>query len=155
MTPAFMSEAVRLACETMRAGKGGPFGAVIVRAGEVVGRGANQVLGTHDPTAHAEVQAIRDASRRLGQFHLKGCEIYTSCEPCPMCLGAIYWAQLDRIYYALSRHDAAAMGFSDEFLYAELAKDLARRAIPIQRVPDAGARAALEEWNRKADRILY
>lgn len=155
MNPAFMTEAVRLARETMRAGHGGPFGAVIVRAGEIVGRGANQVLATHDPTAHAEVQAIRDASGRLGQFHLKGCEIYTSCEPCPMCLAAIYWAQLDRIYYALSRRDAAAMGFSDEFLYTELAKDLSQRLIPIQQTPDPGARAALEEWNQKTDRTLY
>jgi tRNA(Arg) A34 adenosine deaminase TadA len=155
MTPTFMQEAVRLAVETMRAGQGGPFGAVIVKAGQIVGRGANQVLGTNDPTAHAEVQAIRQASRRLGQFHLKGCEIYTTCEPCPMCLGAIYWAQLDKIYFALSRQDAAAMGFSDEFLYIELVKSLDQRTIPIQRVPDSDARAALEEWNRKSDRTLY
>jgi len=155
MNSDFMQEAVRLAQETMRAGKGGPFGAVIVKAGQIVGRGANQVLGTNDPTAHAEVQAIRAASRQLGQFHLKGCEIYTSCEPCPMCLGAIYWAQLDRIYFALSRQDAAAMGFSDEFLYSELIKPLDQRTIPIQRAPDSGARSALEEWNRKADRTIY
>jgi len=155
MNTDFMQEAVRLAQETMRAGKGGPFGAVVVKAGQIVGRGANQVLSTNDPTAHAEVQAIRDASRQLGQFHLKGCEIYTSCEPCPMCLGAIYWAQLDKIHFALSRQDAAAMGFSDEFLYTELTKSLDQRTIPIVRSADSGARAALEEWSRKADRTLY
>ncbi|MEI6085392.1 MAG: nucleoside deaminase, partial [Verrucomicrobiota bacterium] len=155
MNPDFMQEAVRLAQETMRTGKGGPFGAVIVKDGQIIGRGANQVLGTNDPTAHAEVQAIRAASRQLGQFHLRGCEIYTSCEPCPMCLGAIYWAQLDKIYFALSRQDAAAMGFSDEFLYTELTKPLSQRTIPIQRAPDSGARNTLEEWNRKAGRRLY
>src|SRR6266404_1774250 len=121
---AFMRRAVELSRERMRQNAGGPFGAVIVKAGEILAEGWNKVTSTNDPTAHAEVSAIRAACARLGTFSLAGCDIYTSCEPCPMCLAAIYWARLDRIYFANSREDAAAIGFDDALIYHEVAKPI-------------------------------
>src|SRR5690348_1722263 len=119
MNPVFMQEAIRLSEQGMRAGAGGPFGAVIVKDGEIIGRGCHQVLSGKDPTAHAEVVAIRQACQKLGNFDLAGCEIYCSCEPCPMCLAAIMWARLDRVYYAAGREDAAAAGFDDQIISQE------------------------------------
>ena len=120
MDNAFMKEAIRLATENVRAGRGGPFAAVVVKDGHIIASGTNSVTSTNDPTAHAEVTAIREACRALGTFQLSGCEIYTSCEPCPMCLGAIYWARPDRVFYAATASDAAAAGFDDSFIYEEL-----------------------------------
>jgi guanine deaminase len=155
MNPTFLREAIRLSIENMRANNGGPFGAVIVRNQQIVGRGWNTVAVTNDPTAHGEVVAIRDACTRLQTFTLAGCEIYTSCEPCPMCLGAIYWARLDRIYYAAGREDAAAAGFADERLYQELALPIESRSIPMMQALRDEACAAFETWVRKANRIDY
>jgi len=151
---AFMRRAIELSRENVKRG-GGPFGAVIVRRGEVVGEGFNRVTATNDPTAHAEVVAIRDACQRLGTFSLNGCEIYTSCEPCPMCLSAIYWARIDRIWFANTKVDAAAIDFDDHFIYDELAKDAAHRAIPMQPMLREEALAAFREWQANASRIRY
>lgn len=153
--PAHMREALRLAREHMDAGEGGPFGAVVVKDGRVIARGWNQVTRQADPTAHAEVVAIRAAAAALGNFSLAGCELYTSCEPCPMCLGAIYWAHLDRVYYSATRHQAAEAGFSDEEIYEEIPKPLDERSLPLVRVlPDAGAEP-FEAWLAKDDRVPY
>lgn len=151
----FMGRAIELSVERMRSGKGGPFGAVIVKDGEIIAEGFNQVTSANDPTAHAEVTAIRAACAKLGRFDLKGCEIYTSCEPCPMCLAAIYWARLDRIHYANDRDQAAAIGFDDEFLYREIPKSIAERSIPTDRFMAQEAKAAFDEWASKADKIRY
>lgn len=151
----FMQEAIRLSIEMMRAGRGGPFGALVVRSGEIIGRGWNQVTSTHDPTAHAEIVAIREACRNAGSFHLPQAELYASCEPCPMCLSAAYWAQIDRIYYAASRDDAAQAGFVDAMLYEELAMDASRRRIPCIALGREHALAAFREWKHKPDRIPY
>ena len=150
----FMRQAIRLASESVERG-GGPFGAVIVRDGEVVAEGANSVTLHNDPTAHAEVTAIREACRRLGTFHLDGCTIYTSCEPCPMCLGAIYWAGIARVVYGNSRKDAAAIGFADDFIYDELALPLERRRLPIRPLLADEARQSFLLWERKSDRVDY
>jgi len=151
----FMQEAIRLAAEKMEAGWGGPFGAVVVYAGRVVGRGWNAVLRTHDPTAHAEIMAIREAGRALQRFHLDDCDLYTSCEPCPMCLGAIYWARLRRVYYAATRHDAASAGFIDAWLYTELTQPLKRRSIPFTPLLRDRALAVFELWRDKPDKTPY
>src|SRR4051794_6746976 len=119
MNPVFMREAIRISLEMMRANQGGPFGAVVVCDGKIIGRGCNQVPSTNDPTAHAEIVAIREACQKLKTFRLNDCELYTSCEPCPMCLAAIYWARLKKVYYGNTRKDAASIGFDDEFLYDE------------------------------------
>src|SRR5467141_1807893 len=129
MNNLFMARAIQLAVENVRSGQGGPFGAVIVNDGNIVAEGANQVTATNDPTAHAEVLAIRQACRKLGLFELKGCELYTSCEPCPMCLGAIYWARLRRIYFANTAQDAARIGFDDSFIYSQLKQSPSLRSI--------------------------
>ena len=151
----FLREAIRLAREGMITDQGGPFGSVIVRDGEIVGKGCNQVTSSNDPTAHAEVVAIRDACRNLGTFQLEGCTLYASCEPCPMCLGAIYWARPSRIVYAASHSDAAAAGFDDQFIYEELAKPREQRHIPMQQhLPDE-ANAVFREWVALAKRIPY
>jgi guanine deaminase len=150
-----MRRAIALAIDNVRAGRGGPFGAVIVRGGEIVAEGANRVTSANDPTAHAEVEAIRAACGRLATFDLAGCEIYASCEPCPMCLGAIYWARLDRIWFAGRRDDAAGAGFSDEFLYREMALPVGERAIPTAQLLADEALAAMAEWLDKTDRIPY
>lgn len=152
---AFMGEAVALSGEKMRAGAGGPFGAVIVKDGVIVGRGWNQVTSTNDPTAHAEVTAIRDACRNLDTFSLQGCEIFTSCEPCPMCLAAIYWARLDRAYYANTRADAARIGFDDQFLYDEVALPIEQRSLALIHVPSPDAASIFQDWIEKPDKVPY
>ena len=151
----FMHEAIELALRGVRAGDGGPFGAVVVRDGEVVGRGWNRVVGGIDPTAHAEVEAIRDAARRLGRFHLDGCALYTTCEPCPMCLGAAYWAHIGHIYYAMSGEDAAAIGFSDRWILAQLRDDPASRAIRSEQVMREAALGLWQEWQQTEQRREY
>lgn len=149
-----MRLALRLSEESVAQG-GGPFGAVIARDGEVVASASNRVTRDCDPTAHAEVNAIRAAAKRLGTFDLQGCEIYTSCEPCPMCLGAIYWARLDRIYYGNNQHDAAQAGFDDAFIYEELAHDPAERRLRMEQLlPDEAIRA-FELWRAKEDKVAY
>lgn len=149
-----MRRAVALAEESVAKG-GGPFGAVIARGGEIVAEGANCVVPHHDPTAHAEVSAIREAARRLGTHDLSGCEIYTSCEPCPMCLGAIYWAHLDKIYYGCDRKDAAAIGFDDDFIYRELELAPSDRQKPSEIVLADEAARAFRLWSDKPDRKEY
>ena len=134
---------------------GGPFGAVIVRGGRVIAEGHNQVIADNDPTAHAEVVAIRDACRALSTFRLEGCELYTSCEPCPMCLGAIYWSRIERVYYANTRHEAAAIGFDDAHLYVEFGRDIEARAVPFTRLVLASANAPMQAWKAKADKQPY
>ena len=151
----FMQEAARLARESVDSGRGGPFGAVVVRQGEIIGRGSNRVTTTNDPTAHAEVVAIRDACAKIGNFSLLGCEIYTSCEPCPMCLAAIYWARLDQIFFANTRQDAARIGFDDEALYDEMALAHADRSTPIHSLPSKEALAAFDLWTSKTDKVPY
>jgi guanine deaminase len=150
-----MHRAIELSLEMVRSGRGGPFGAVIVKDGKIVAEGSNQVTLTNDPTAHAEIVAVRLACQTLGTFDLTGCEIYTSCEPCPMCLGAIYWARLERIYFANDRHDSAKIGFRDEFLYRETPLPLDQRAIPAVRLLQAEGWQAFEEWDQKPDKIAY
>ena len=150
-----MREAIDLAAEKMRAGLGGPFGALVVKDGTVIARGFNKVTSDNDPTAHAEVIAIREACKVLGSFSLEGCEIYSSCEPCPMCLAAIYWARIDRIFFANSRADAAAIGFDDDRLYREISKPLSKRSLPIAQIEMAEARAVFREWEAKPDKIIY
>ncbi|MDZ7618507.1 MAG: nucleoside deaminase [Patescibacteria group bacterium] len=154
MDQSFLREAIRLSLEKMVAGEGGPFGAVIVRDGEIVGRGWNQVTSTNDPTAHAEIVAIRDACRRLGTFSLAGCEIYTSCEPCPMCFAAIYWSRLDRIYYAATCEDAVEVGFENTPFHRQVELPVGRDLRHSQELRHE-ARAALDAWQRKQDRIAY
>lgn len=151
----FMREAIRISQEKMQAGCGGPFGALIVREGKVISRGWNQVTSVNDPTAHAEVVAIREACRSLNTFLLEGCEIYSSCEPCPMCLAAIYWARLSRLYYAGTRTDAAAAGFDDEFLYRELHLPISERRISTEQLLRPEAVAVFEKWNQKPDKVMY
>ncbi len=151
----FMRRAITLASETMRANQGGPFGAVIVRGGRVIAEGANRVTSANDPTAHAEIVAIREACHVLGSFRLRGCEIFSSCEPCPMCLGAIHWARIERIWFANSRTDAAAIGFDDVDLYRELTLPVEARAIPTARLLADEARAAFTEWQAKPDKVRY
>jgi len=152
---AFMRRAVALAREGMEKGRGGPFGAVVVHTGRIVGEGCNCVTSTCDPTAHAEVVAIRAACAALGRFDLRGCDVYASCEPCPMCLAALYWARVDRVLYACDRTDAARAGFDDEAIYRELGLPLEARTLPLVHVPDAEARHVLDGWLRKADRVEY
>lgn len=151
----FMAEAVRLSQEGSRAGEGGPFGCVIVKGDEIIGRGNNKVLLMNDPTAHAEIVAIRDACKNLGTFQLDGCEVYTSCEPCPMCLGALYWARPKKIYFANHRTDAANIGFDDSMIYDELSKPISDRKIPMENVGREEALAVFREWQKKGDNRLY
>lgn len=151
----FLRQAIELARVHMLAGDGGPFGAVIVCGDQVVAEGWNQVTSSHDPTAHAEVVAIRRATASRGDFSLKGCELFTSCEPCPMCLGAAYWAGVDRIVFAAGRQDAAKGGFSDEFLYQELPKPVSERQIPTQQLLAKEGWGPFAEWLAKQDRIPY
>jgi guanine deaminase len=153
--PAFMQQAIALATESVTSGRGGPFGAVIVRNGEVLAVGSNLVTATNDPTAHAEVVVIRNACTKLGSFSLKGCEIYTSCEPCPMCLAAIYWARMDAIYYGNTAADAAAAGFDDAFLYDEMKLPIERRSIPTTNLLRDQAISSFNAWRQFAGRIDY
>ena len=151
----FLREAIRLSKEKMEAGEGGPFGAVIVKNGEIVGRGWNRVVTANDPTAHAEIEAIRNACSKLETFSLAGCEIYASCEPCPMCLAAIYWARLDALYFAASRDDAADAGFDDTLLYKEVSKDWPTRALKTEQHMHEDAQAVFNLWKNKTDRTNY
>lgn len=151
----FMQIAVNLSKKGLEEEKGGPFGAIVVKGDEVVGQGFNSVLEYNDPTAHAEVMAIRDACKRLNSFQLEGCEIYTSCEPCPMCLGAIYWARPDKIYYANDRKDAADAGFDDSFIYEEISLPVSKRSIPMYQVNCKNAIEAFNEWKRKTNKTNY
>ena len=150
-----MKSAIDLSRTHMSIGAGGPFGAVIVKDGKIISEGWNQVTSSNDPTAHAEIVAIRKACEKLEAFDLNGAEIYTSCEPCPMCLSAIYWARIDKIYYANTRNDAAAIHFDDEFLYQELKKDIPHRKVPMQQCLHKEAQAVFTEWKNKADKIHY
>ncbi|MFN9984892.1 MAG: nucleoside deaminase [Pirellula sp.] len=151
----FLRQAIRLSSEKMEANEGGPFGAVVVRNGQVVGRGWNRVTSTNDPTAHSEVEAIRDACRRLNTFSLAGCELYSSCEPCPLCLAAIYWARLDRVYYAATCDDAAVAGFDDRNFYDEFRKPAKLRSISMQNALRDEAVEVLKRWSDKQDKIRY
>ncbi|MBD2755502.1 nucleoside deaminase [Spirosoma validum] len=151
----FLREAIQLAREGMTTGQGGPFGSVVVRNGEIIGRGCNQVTSTNDPTAHAEVVAIRDACRNLGTFQLEGCTLYASCEPCPMCLGAIYWARPSRIVYGAFHSDAAGAGFDDQFIYEELDKTREQRHIPMHQLLRDEADKVFQEWIALEKRIPY
>jgi guanine deaminase len=155
MKSKFMREAIRLSLQKMRGNHGGPFGAVVVRRGKIVGRGWNRVTSANDPTAHAEVVAIRAACRRLQTFQLDECELYASCEPCPMCLSAIYWARFKKVYYANTRRDAARIGFDDDFIYREVARPIARRQIPMTRLLRDEARKVFVEWQNKPDKTRY
>lgn len=149
-----MRRAIELSIRNVENG-GGPFGAVIARDGEIIAEGVNRVTASHDPTAHAEVSAIRAACAKLGTFDLSGCEIYTSCEPCPMCLGAIYWAHLDRMYYGNDKRDAAGIGFDDSFIYDEMALSVTERRLFSERMLDREAIKAFEAWTEKEDKIRY
>lgn len=151
----FMKMAIDLSRSGMNQGKGGPFGCVIVKDGQVVGIGSNTVISTNDPTAHAEVVAIRDACKNLGHFQLDGCEVYTSCEPCPMCLGAIYWARPSKVYFANDKNDAAEAGFDDQFIYEEIDMEGKERRIPFIQVMQAEAKKVFEEWVSKENKTLY
>jgi tRNA(Arg) A34 adenosine deaminase TadA len=151
----FMTEAIALSENGVRNNEGGPFGCVIVKGDTIIGRGNNRVTSSNDPTAHAEVVAIRDACKNLGTFQLEGCEIYTSCEPCPMCLGAIYWARPNIVYYANTRDDAAGIGFDDSMIYNEISCELAKRKIPIKSLGREQALKIFEEWKNKQDKIEY
>ena len=151
----FMMEAITLSQNGVRNNQGGPFGCIVVKGEKIVGRGNNKVTSSNDPTAHAEVVAIRDACKNLGNFQLDGCEIYTSCEPCPMCLGAIYWARPKIVYFANNRADAAGIGFDDSMIYEELGIDLEKRKIPIINLLREDALKVFEEWQEKEDKIKY
>jgi|SRR6185437_11070337 len=151
----FLRMAVELARRGVEGGMGGPFGCVIVKEGRVVGQGCNEVTSTNDPTAHAEIVAVRDACRHLGDFQLTGCEVYASCEPCPMCLGALYWARPRRVVYAATRDEAAAAGFDDAFIYREIDLEPAERKIPFVHEPMEVASEIFGSWREKGDRRLY
>ena len=151
----FMRAAIRLSLEKMRRNDGGPFGAVVVRHGKIVGRGWNRVTSTNDPTAHAEIMAIREACRRLKTFRLDDCELYASCEPCPMCLAAVYWARMGKIFFAGTRRDAAAVGFDDDLIKREVSRPVSRRKIPMKQLQRKDALKVFAEWKRKPDKIRY
>jgi guanine deaminase len=151
----FMARAIQLSLDNVRSGRGGPFGAVIVKDGKIIAEGANQVTSTNDSTAHAEMVAIREACRKLGAFDLEACEIYTSCEPCPMCLGAIYWARLSRVYFANADADASHAGFDDSLIYRELALPYSQRKIPMIQMMREEALAAFRAWENKSNKIEY
>ncbi|MBC8467655.1 MAG: nucleoside deaminase [Candidatus Marinimicrobia bacterium] len=151
----FMREAIRLSLENVNSGNGGPFGAVIVKNGNIIARGVNAVTSTNDPTAHAEVVAIRNACEKLGSFQLNGCEIYCTCEPCPMCLGAIYWARPDKIYYANTKQDASNINFDDQFIYSELDVSIAERKLPTIQLLRNEAQTAFTQWQESTEKVKY
>ncbi len=151
----FMREAIRLSVENVQTSKGGPFGAVIVKNGKIIARGANEVTTSNDPTAHAEVVAIRNACKELGSFQLDDCEIYCSCEPCPMCLGAIYWARPAKIYYANTKQDAAAINFDDDFIYDEIKLPINNRKLPTIQLLREEAQVAFAEWTKSTQKAAY
>ena len=155
MDKAFMARAIQLSLENVRSGNGGPFGAVVVKDRQIVAEAANRVTATNDPTAHAEVLAIRAACQRLGAFELTGCDLYTSCEPCPMCLGAIYWARLNKVYFGNFAADAAKIGFDDSAIYAEITQPHAEREIPMIPMMREEALAAFREWEQHPGKIPY
>jgi guanine deaminase len=151
----FMQKAIALSIDNVKSGKGGPFGAVVVKDGKIIAQGANSVTSHNDPTAHAEVMAIREACKVLGTFQLDDCDIYTSCEPCPMCLGAIYWARPNKVYYANTKKDAADINFDDDFIYAEIAKPLNERSLKFIQLSRTEALEAFKLWSTKQDKIDY
>src|SRR5713226_5509362 len=153
MNNQFMREAIRLSSEMMRCRRGGPFGAVVVKGNKIVGRGCNQVTSSNDPTAHAEIVAIRNACRRLKTFQLDDCDLYTSCEPCPMCLSAMYWARLRSVYYGNTRKDAARIAFDDDFIYREVALPIRKRKLIMKQLLRKEALEAFVEWEEKADKV--
>jgi guanine deaminase len=155
MQETFMARAIELAIENVRSGRGGPFAAVVVKDDRVIATGANQVATSNDPTAHAEIVAIRNACQALGSFQLDGCDIYTTCEPCPMCLGAIYWARPARVFYGATARDAADAGFDDAFIYQQIGLNLSERKIPFIEVSRDDALACFREWQAKVDRVSY
>ena len=150
-----MQVAIDLSNQGMSSNQGGPFGAIVVKDGVIVGRGHNQVTSHNDPTAHAEVVAIREACQTLNSFQLDDCVIYTSCEPCPMCLGAIYWARPKKVYYANTKVDAAKIGFDDDFIYQEIQKNLSDRQIPFEQISPEEAWKVFEAWSAKTDKVAY
>ncbi|MBK6340414.1 MAG: nucleoside deaminase [Bacteroidetes bacterium] len=151
----FMLRAIELSKNGLESGKGGPFGCVIVKDGKIIGEGNNQVTSTNDPTAHAEMVAIRNACKNINSFQLEGCEVYTSCEPCPMCLGAIYWARPDKIYFANNRSDAAEIGFDDAFIYDEIEEKIENRQIQMEPLGRMEALEIFKQWKLKTDKIEY
>lgn len=151
----FLERAIKLSRQGMMDGHGGPFGCVIVKGDEIIGEGCNQVISSNDPTAHAEVVAIRDACKRLNNYQLTGCDVYASCEPCPMCLGAIYWARPARVIYANTKQDAAAINFDDNFIYEEINTLMADRKIPFLHFPHTAAREVFEQWRAMDNKKLY
>ncbi len=153
--PDFMREAIALSRHSILSGQGGPFGAVIVKNGQIIARGHNQVTSTHDPTAHAEVVVIRNACQQLQTFQLQGCELYTSCEPCPMCLGAIYWSRIDCVYFANRQEDAAQVGFDDHFIYQEFNRSLLDRQLPMQECLRSEALAVFQTWVSLEAKVKY
>ncbi|MEN8141979.1 MAG: nucleoside deaminase [Thermodesulfobacteriota bacterium] len=155
MNEEFMAEAISLSIEKMQQSEGGPFGAVVVRNGEVVGRGWNMVTSTNDPSAHAEIVAIRDACRKLGVFWLGDCEIYVNCEPCPMCLAAVYWAGIRKLYYAAERRDAADVGFGDDYIGREISKPAEDRDLAVEQAMREKALEAFEIWDKMEGKIEY
>jgi len=155
MSNAFMARAIELSIDNARSGRGGPFGAVVVRGGKIIAEGVNCVTAVNDPTAHAEVVAIREACKKLGVFELKDCEMYTSCEPCPMCLGAIYWARPARVYFGSTAADASNAGFDDSFIYNEIPQPHARRKIPMIQMMRDEALEAFRAWQRQPNKVPY
>jgi guanine deaminase len=151
----YIQMAIDLSREGMNKGVGGPFGCVIVKGNEVVGKGCNSVASLNDPTAHAEIVAIRDACKNLQTFQLTGCEVFTSCEPCPMCMGAIYWARPDKVFFAATRHDAAEAGFDDSMIYQELGCSMEERKISMINIGQQQAVKVFDEWKSKPDKIAY
>jgi guanine deaminase len=155
MSSPFMARAIEIALENVRSGRGGPFGAVVVKNGKIIAEGANRVTATNDPTAHAEVLAIREACKKLGSFELHGCELYTSCEPCPMCLGAIYWARPDHVYFGGSAEDASSAGFDDSLIYREITLPHTSRKIPMIQLMHDQALEPFRAWQRQPNKISY
>ena len=150
----FMKRAIELSVESVKKG-GGPFGSIIVKNGEIVSEGSNKVTLTNDPTAHGEIVAIRNACKKINNFNLSGCELYSTCEPCPMCLSAIYWARIEKIYYANTREDAKKIDFDDSLIYSELQKNINKRKIPMIQMMRNEALKAFELWDKKTDKVKY
>jgi tRNA(Arg) A34 adenosine deaminase TadA len=155
MNKRFMREAIRISLQKMRGNQGGPFGAVVVRKNQIIGRGWNRVTSRNDPTAHAEIVAIRNACRTLQTFHLTDCDLYSSCEPCPMCLSAVYWARVRNVYYGNTRQDAARIAFDDDLIYREVALPIRKRKLVMKQLLRGEALAAFVEWEKKPDKIRY
>lgn len=151
----FMQEALRLAKKNISIVNGGPFGAVVIHKGKIIGSGSNEVTARNDPTAHAEIIAIREACLKMGTWHLEECEIYASCEPCPMCLSAIYWAKIKKVYFAATRYDAASLGFNDEFIYNEIQLPHNHRTLPMEQMMEKEAKEIFRKWSESEHKILY